>query len=546
MPTGDNLAGASNLAYTGSTVAFNGTDTLGDSELWTSDGTASGTMRVKDINPSGSSSPNYLVHNGTDLYFVATDPVNGQEVWKSDGTTAGTNIVKDIVSGSGSSFARTLFAASNGHVYFSATNGTSGNELWKTDGTSAGTVMLKDIRSGSASSFPSKFVQIGSKVYFTANSGAGYTWWRTDGTSAGTVSVSAGITNISDYIVMGNALLFTARTAAIGYELFKHDTATTTSALLKDIYAGTASSNASHFEEVNGVIYFAATDGISGFEIWKTDGNAAGTLPAIELTAGASGSSINDLLNVNNRLIILKGNKTILDSDGTLAGTVTVPHLYPEDASPDVFNLYENNGKLLIVGETYLYGREVYCYSPIGSTPVNWLGAEVKWHFNHGLVEWHTTSEENLAVYEVKRMLSTEFETIGKVHPSGKTATDVNAYSYLDMSIPENVNTIYYRIMQIDNDGTSSSSEVLVLNRELAVRFSTSPNPGSDFVNIRTSLEYENGWISISDLQGKVLHKEKVRLGGNLLNTGDLGNGNYLISITGVDGRVLSRKWTKF
>jgi ELWxxDGT repeat protein len=47
-------------------------DVAGD-ELWKSDGTAAGTVLVKDIFPDHSSSPNNLTNvNGT-LYFDATD-----------------------------------------------------------------------------------------------------------------------------------------------------------------------------------------------------------------------------------------------------------------------------------------------------------------------------------------------------------------------------------------------------------------------------------------------------------------------------------------
>ena len=48
------------------------------SELWKSDGTASGTVMVKDINSgSGSSSPSSLTAVGNTLYFRANDGTNG-------------------------------------------------------------------------------------------------------------------------------------------------------------------------------------------------------------------------------------------------------------------------------------------------------------------------------------------------------------------------------------------------------------------------------------------------------------------------------------
>ncbi|MFM7792318.1 MAG: ELWxxDGT repeat protein, partial [Microcystis panniformis] len=52
---------------------------------------------VKDILPGLSGSdPSYLTTLGNTLFFTAFDGVNGTELWKSDGTAAGTVLVKDI------------------------------------------------------------------------------------------------------------------------------------------------------------------------------------------------------------------------------------------------------------------------------------------------------------------------------------------------------------------------------------------------------------------------------------------------------------------
>ena len=81
--------------------------------------------------------------NGT-LFFIADDGVNGAELWKSNGTAGGTVLVKDIrVGTSGSSLANLTNV--NGTLFFSADDGVNGLELWKSDGTASGTVLVKDI-----------------------------------------------------------------------------------------------------------------------------------------------------------------------------------------------------------------------------------------------------------------------------------------------------------------------------------------------------------------------------------------------------------------
>ena len=68
--------------------------------MWKSNGTAAGTVLVKDVYPGNIGSyPSKLTNvNGT-LFFVADDGVHGNELWKSDGTAASFTLVKDVYPG---------------------------------------------------------------------------------------------------------------------------------------------------------------------------------------------------------------------------------------------------------------------------------------------------------------------------------------------------------------------------------------------------------------------------------------------------------------
>lgn len=76
-----------------------------------------------------------------------------------------------------------------------------------------------------------------------------------------------------------------------------------TSTLVKDINLGQSpSSNAQVFTDVNGITFFVATDLLTGEELWKSDGTAAGTALVKDIWPGASYSSPRWLTNLNGTL----------------------------------------------------------------------------------------------------------------------------------------------------------------------------------------------------------------------------------------------------
>jgi ELWxxDGT repeat protein len=144
------------------------------------------TLVKGDIFTTINSGTLYLTNINGVLYFTANDGVNGYELWKSDGTAAGTVLVKDIRAGSSSSGISRL-ASVNGILYFTANDGVNGSELWKSDGTAAGTVLVKDIQAGSSNSGVLNLTSVNGTLYFTADDGVnGRKIWTTDGTSENT------------------------------------------------------------------------------------------------------------------------------------------------------------------------------------------------------------------------------------------------------------------------------------------------------------------------------------------------------------------------
>ena len=326
------------------TLFFTALDSSNGRELWKSDGTSGGTVLVKDINPgagsttfsSGASKPNFVAWGAT-LYFVADDGSSGAELWKSDGTASGTQQIKDINPGPGSAlaFAANTFAPvrhmvpHNGRLYFAANDGSNGTELWATDGTADGTVLVKDIAPGAASSFPDDFEVAGGILFFATSDGG---LWKTDGTANGTVLVKqfqpGGVSWLTD---IAGTLFFQGDDGVSGAELWKSDGTSGGTVLVKDIRPGSAGSFPGKPAEVAGRAYFSADDGSNGDELWVSNGTAAGTTLFLDINSGSDSSLVDEPVNVNGTLFFVA--ETLATGREVMAVGIVPPA--PVDARPN-------------------------------------------------------------------------------------------------------------------------------------------------------------------------------------------------------------------
>jgi ELWxxDGT repeat protein len=382
--------GPTQLTVSGNLLYFVATDGSHGQELWETNGTAAGTFMVKDINTAkgqGSFPANLTDVNGT-LFFVANDGLTGPQLWESNGTAAGTTEILPLINPSidGSSFAN--FSNLNGTLFFQANNGTSGGELFYLKGGTTPTlvedIFPKQANGSDPSSFPANLTPVGNTLFFTANDGThGTELWETaapfDSTSTKLVKdISAGndtngaplssaprnLTNVN------GTLYFTAFEYTDGRQVWKSDGTTAGTVLVDTINPGTDSlgnpfgSNPLMLTNVNGALFFSATDQTHGRQLWES---TAGTPATTTLVGGISqvttGSVPQFLTNVNGTLYFSASvpatGRELYSSDGTAAGTQLVADIQPGTFGSAPQQLTNVNGTLFFTAFLNTSGQQV-------------------------------------------------------------------------------------------------------------------------------------------------------------------------------------------
>ena len=191
-------------------VVFTANDGVNNYQLWSTDGTESGTSLLSIINPAGSASIVAGDLLNGHYYFRANDGTSDDELWRTDGTSGGTTQVVDLnPAGDGVNFGP---IALGGLLLFNGGDGSLGSELWQSDGTAGGTTLVRDINPV-GSSYPVSFTPVADEFYFEVDGATSEEIWRTDGTTAGTVLVSA-VDGANSYTAGDGVLYFVNGTGA--------------------------------------------------------------------------------------------------------------------------------------------------------------------------------------------------------------------------------------------------------------------------------------------------------------------------------------------
>lgn len=382
----DNLTAVGNrLFFTALTTTS--TACCPDRELFVSDGTKAGTHLVRNINKDAfgccwSSSPSWLTDvNGT-LYFSADDTSGDRELWKSDGTKAGTVRVRDI----NRPVPESPFTPHdsnpsnltnvNGTLFFNAvsrkSSGTA-NALWKSDGSAAGTVRVK----GNLNIQPDKLTAVGDKLFFTADpdSPRGRELWVSDGTGPGTHIVKDILTGTESSLAshfergaVGDLLFFSATNNLGDNELWKSDGTKAGTQQVANLNTFSDPnfpmtyrwSTPGQFTDLNGVAYFSATAADQTAGLWRSDGTKAGTVMLPSTNTDFGNTQPAELTAVGN-LVFFRGRvnasgDALWATNGTTSTQVTEGWVIDDDPTW----LREAGGALFFRDWSFDHGQELW------------------------------------------------------------------------------------------------------------------------------------------------------------------------------------------
>ena len=402
------------------TVMFSGYSYRAGREIWTSDGTSTGTRLLRDIfvGANFSSYPAAVRDQGSVSFataltsrfqvvgnrvvFGATSSWYGRELWSSDGTAAGTYMIRDHVPGGENGIdaegGPPEFVYSNGSfAIYLAKDPSRGKSLWATRGLRSDSVYLGPYNDVSSLPLPYPFGAVGNRLLYAKNERSEL--WATDGTVAGTRRVAAfgkrTVENISRIPDL-NFAIFSVYGLG-GHELWITDGTPTQTRAIKNI-SPQSDSNPGDFmppSESQGLgayfrlghkILFPANDNVRGRELWVTQGSASTTVLLADLTTGMYGSEFHQFVRVGNLLYFTATvkefgfyNRRLFVTDGTTAGTKKLS----TSISPYGRIAALRNG-VVFFGTSTTSGQNRIWYSgpvPNSQTAVSGAFDTAPWHF---------------------------------------------------------------------------------------------------------------------------------------------------------------------
>jgi ELWxxDGT repeat protein len=330
-------------------------------EMWKSDGTTSGTVLVTTLtnsNPlsmTGDYPPQNYTVVGNKMFFQFGSG-HGLELWVTDGTASGTMEVVDLNPGNNGSgtfyggVTQLPMASYNGKLYFQGSNTIGMEELYTSDGTAGGTTL---ILGGSSLDDPKHFINFNNELYFYGNSGAGAGIWKTDGTTVGTVNISTtGFNN--DAKIFNNEMYY-----SVAGSLWKSDGTTGGTTFVKDS-VGSITGILDNYFYTSYMRYISVAPYYTMY-YWKSDGTISGTERITNKPGKAASFCVFNNKMYNSVADSVGYTSGLWETDGTIAGSVNLLTGY-------IGYPFTYNSNVFFTNNTSSTGYELWSLNPAANS----------------------------------------------------------------------------------------------------------------------------------------------------------------------------------
>jgi hypothetical protein len=148
------------------------------------------------------------------------------------------------------------------------------------------------------------------------------------------------------------------------------------------------------------------------------------------------------------------------------------------------------------------------------TVPVKLVSFNATQSNNDVRLDWKTASEINNDHFEIEKSFNgVDFKTIGFAKGSG-TTSQMTRYASLDQdALNTSARNLYYRLKQVDRDGSVSYSHIAVVEvgKTRTLSLSTKPNPSNGVFTIETQLNTTNpATVKVVNLMGATVWTKAV------------------------------------
>ena len=202
-----------------------------------------------------------------------------------------------------------------------------------------------------------------------------------------------------------------------------------------------------------------------------------------------------------------------------------------------------------ITSDTSTYGNNRFevVFINTGALPLRFVSISSNEINGTVAVKWQVVGESDVSYYEVERSIDgINFTAIDTTKAKG-----ITSYEIEDNHFPIDVNTLYYRIKSVGQNGAINYSQIskLITCYSQLTTICIFPNPARAILNINVNQSTNDiHEINIASIDGKQVYKnENVSSTNNLIsiNVGNLSSGVYLLTLIKSTGEKEVKKFVK-